>query len=80
MKTGTCGSEVCERNLNNIFNKTTNRATFEMLHGYLPRFNDRIFRKVADVDVEELRVSKIMQEEAGKEIGRQQQKVKDNYD
>ena len=45
--------QECERNLNNVVNNTTNRTPFEMLHGYIPRFNDGILRKVADVDAEE---------------------------
>ena len=47
---------------------------------YVPRFNDGILRKVADVDAEEWKDPMKVQEEARKEIESQQQKVKNNYD
>ena len=51
-----------------------------MLHGYIPRFNDRILRKVADVGAEEWRDPMKIEDQACKEIESRQQKVKNNYD
>jgi hypothetical protein len=69
-----------ERNLNNVVNKTTDKTPFEMLHGYSPRFNDGILRKVADLDAQEWEDPKEIQEETRKEIEKRQQKMKESYD
>lgn len=69
-----------ERNLNNVVNKTTDKTPFEMLHGYSPRFNDGILRKVAELDAEEWRDPKEIQDETYKEIEKKQLKMKESYD
>ena len=68
-----------ERNLNNVVNKTSNRTPFEMLHGYIPRFNDGLLRKVAAVYAEEWRDPMKILKKTCKETERHQQKVKHNY-
>jgi len=69
-----------ERNLNNVVNKTTGKTPFEMLHGYSARFNDGILRKVTDVDAEEWRNPKEIQDETYEEIEKKQLKMKEGYD
>ncbi|KFM63209.1 Retrovirus-related Pol polyprotein from transposon 17.6, partial [Stegodyphus mimosarum] len=66
----------CERNLNNMINKTTNKTPFEMLHGYSPKFNDGLMRIITDGDANEWEYSVILQNEARTRIEDMQRKIK----
>lgn len=70
----------CERNLNNVVNNTSGRTPFEMLHGYSPRFNDGILRRLADEDAENWTAPEEVQAEARKRIEERQEQAKKYYD
>ncbi|XP_035209774.1 uncharacterized protein LOC118184241 [Stegodyphus dumicola] len=69
-----------ERNLNNTINKTIGKAPFEILHGYIPRFQDGVLRLLADEEAEVRKEKEKLQKEAREMIVREQEKMKTYYD
>ena len=69
-----------ERNLNCMKNKTTDKTPFEMLHGYVPRYNDGILRMLADEDREIWQEPDKIREDATTIIAENQTKKKQQYD
>lgn len=72
--------KIVQRNLNNFVNKSTNKTPFEMLHGYSPRFNDGILRKLADEDSNAWCEPEKLQKEARAKIEESQKEMKENFD
>lgn len=70
-----------ERWLNTSVNKTTGKTPFELLYGYLPRFDDGILREITDVaENEEYQSPNLLQQEARQEILLKQVKYKQHFD
>ena len=86
-----CSLEDCEgkhwdqnlnklkRDLNGSISKTTGKTPFEMLYGYLPRFNEGLTRELTS-ESETYRVPKEIQEEAIRKIEIEQSTHKERYD
>ncbi|GBO08114.1 hypothetical protein AVEN_212363-1 [Araneus ventricosus] len=72
--------EETERNLNNTVNKTLRKIPFEILHGYVPRFKDRMLRLFADEEHEVWNDPEKLQLEAREKIAKAQEKMKAYYD
>lgn len=70
----------CERNLNNMINKTTGRTPFELLHGYRPKFHDGLIRMMSDEDSNQWVNPVELQDETRKIIENKQNNMKTYYD
>ncbi|XP_035204890.1 uncharacterized protein LOC118179837 [Stegodyphus dumicola] len=68
-----------ERNLNNTINKTIGKTPFEILHGYMLRFQDGVLRLLADEEAEIWKELGKLRKEAREKIVREQEKMKTYY-
>ena len=68
-----------ERDLNTTISKTTGKTPFEMIYGYIPRFEDGLTRALT-VDSESYRCPTEIRREAIGRIDREKSKTKKRYD
>lgn len=68
-----------ERIINTSVNKTTNRTPFELLYGYLPRFDEDIVRELTRPN-EKYRLPSELRKEVRNNIEVEQKRYKDRYD
>lgn len=71
--------KTIERDLNNTINKTTGKTPFQLLHGYIPRFNDGVLRALSTNQCDEWTEPSELQEEAREIIERKQEGWKTKF-
>lgn len=70
---------LVQQQLNTSVSKTTKSTSFELLHGYMPRFPDGILRDLSTTS-EEWRPPEELREAARINVFQAQGKIKDAYD